>query len=170
MEKQVLKRRREGDNFPAPPQTSIGKFGRERDRRQSLGMKFLPLGSTFNALLGGLRLPANDFFQSNAVGCLEGVRQAVRQTGKCDIIDRGGQKHTLLTHSSPLTRRISFPNGRIPGKRERERETEWSSVASKAKRPRPLDPPLSPAKANSPGHAFAVVAAQVGRCPQKNGF
>ena len=100
-------------------------------------MKFLPLGSTFNALLGGLRLPAhaNDFFSP---ALLAASRESGKQSGRLEnviLLTERGQKHTLLTHSGPLAA-FHFPTAEFPGReKEREGETEWPSVASKAKRP-----------------------------------
>ena len=140
MEKQVLKRRREGDNFPAPPHTSIGSREREslRDRRQSLGMKFLPLGSTFNALLGDYVCPPTTFFSPTL---LAASRESGKQSGRLENV-------ILLTEEGKNTLCSRTPAVHSPHfifQRPNSREERDGVVVGrlKSKTPALLDPPAS---------------------------
>ena len=103
--------------------------------------------------LGDYVCPPTTFFSPTL---LAASRESGKQSGRLEnvILLTEEGKNTLCSRT-PAVHSLAafhFPTAEFPG---RERETEWSSVASKAKRPlaRSLAP-LSPAKANSPGHAF----------------
>ena len=134
---------------------------------QSVGMKFLPLGATFNALLGGLRrgqppAPPTTFFSPRLLAWPTASREAARAARLENGILLTEQKHTLLTHSSLRLSSVAafhFPTAEFSGRKIRP-------VASKAKRPL-----LAPLHLPKPIHlGMPKVVAKVGRCPQKTVF